>query len=317
MDLLLYVKEKINLPSLLLGAGSVLAGTACAAIRGNVEWFSASLCLLFALFCQIGANLGYFYTRAKRNFDMIPHPYFEGKEDKLSDLHNRVLREGSFGSFIIAAMIGLTIMSTAPHPFLVFCIAIIVAIPIAVIFLSKKPIFGTYRGLILTWLLFGPIGVIGTAWVQLQQVTPNPWAYFDNIPGVFAGPAMGFLALNVHLMFSYVVHRITPHVKGGVAYHLKPGGVQATIFVNGLLMLVILFIGVFTTNFLKPLFSLVPAFLGFSMNTFLVIRMRNAPVGELKYMSILEKVNFFMTGFTLLIFWLAEGYPSASMHALW
>ncbi|MDE5842178.1 MAG: hypothetical protein K2H35_00395 [Muribaculaceae bacterium] len=315
MDVLSYVKEKVNIPSLMLGAGTVFAGTACAAIRGSLEWFAASLCVFFAIFLQMGANLMYFYTRAKRNYDQSIHPRYEHKEDVMNALHNRVLREGAFACFIIAGMLGLVIMATSPNSFWVFIAGIVLVGFIFIINTAKRPIFGTYRMIFITWLIFGPIGVLGTSLAELQNQA-QAFAGFDQAPGLFVGPAMGFLACNVHLMYNYLMYRITPNIKGGVVYNLTPTGVRILMFINGVLMLAMIFFGVFICNFLKPLFASLPAFMGFALNTFLVIRMHNATIGELNFLNLLCKLNFLFTGMVMLIFWIACGYPSASMYEL-
>ncbi|MDE6811836.1 MAG: hypothetical protein K2J15_05735 [Muribaculaceae bacterium] len=313
MDVLSYVKEKANLPSLMLGTGTVCAGTACAAMRGNLEWLAASLCLLFAIFTQVGTNLAYHYYRAYRNYDKVLHPRYERKEDVMNELHHRVLREGAFSCFIIAAMIGLIIMATSHNPIWVFVIGLVIAGLIYLMVAGKRPVFGTYRAMLFTWLLFGPVGVIGTGFVERQTANVQTWIFFDHAPALFLGPAMGFLACSVHLIFSYTIFRITPHAQGGIAYNLNPRGVQAMMFINGLLMLALVFIGVFAFNFLKPLFASVPAFMGFALNTFLVFRIRRAPIGELNYLNYLCKLNFMFTGLVFLIFWLYVGFPNESM----
>lgn len=316
MDLLSYVKERANLSSLMLGAGTVMAGSACAALRGNQEWLSASLCLLFAIFCQVGANLGYYYYRLKRDYDKTPHPRYERKADKMNEIESRILREGSFAAFLLAAMVGLTIMSTSAKPVGVVTGGEIIVGLIALMNHSKKPIFGTLWALVFTWLLFGPVGVIMTSFVEVQLISHDAWVFFDHAPSLFVGPAMGFLACNVHLMYSYMIYRITPDARGGATYSLTPRGLQVLMFVNGLLTLAIMFFGAFWFNFLKPMFSLVPTFLSFSLNTFIAFRMGRAPVGELSYLNMLCKFNFFLMGLTLLIFWYFLGFPSASMIEL-
>lgn len=109
MDILQFMKRRADFQSLLLSAGTVVAGTAAAVVRGNMEVLAASVCLLFALSMQLGCNCYHSYLLMRRS-EPLP-----GRLDRVRNeeqvLSLRVLREGSFACLIISLMLGLTIMT--------------------------------------------------------------------------------------------------------------------------------------------------------------------------------------------------------------
>ena len=91
MDVFSFVKSKGNLVSVLMSAGTVLAGTAGAVVRGNMEILAASICLLFAVFTQLGANYRHAYELEKLHISSLPRKKIHNlKEDEPNPLEKRV-----------------------------------------------------------------------------------------------------------------------------------------------------------------------------------------------------------------------------------
>ncbi len=316
MDVLTYVKRNANLSTLTLGVGTVFAGTAAAAIRGNMEILPAMFCLLFVIFAQLCANFAHNYFAASKYYDNLPRPrYSVTPHDVKNKLDVRVLREASFASGLMATFIGLGIMTTSETPLIIIGIGIIIVAVNYLLNFGKNPAFGKPYTLIFTWLLFGPIGVIGTAMVQFQHEAATLWSFFDHAPSLFLGPAMGFLACNVHLSYSYSMYRLDPkRVSRGMTYIWGPRIVEILFFLNGLFMLGLIVFKVFFLDYNRPELAVVPAFVTFALNTYIGIRMRFVPVGELQHLTMMVKVNYLLMGVVTFIIWWWIGLPDDSIR---
>lgn len=317
MDVLTYVKRNANISTLMLGVGTVFAGTASAAIRGNMEVLMAILCLLFVIFAQLSANFAHNYYAASKYYDNLPRPRYSVSahvevENKLAV---RVLREASFASGILAAIIGLGIMTISASPLIIIGIGVIIVAVNYILNFGKNPAFGKPYTLFFTWLLFGPIGVMGTAMLQLQHEAVTLWSFFDHAPSLFLGPAMGFLACNVHMSYSYSMYRLDPNRNSrGMTYMWGPRGVEALFLINGLLAFGLILFKVFFLHYHQPGVAIVPAFVTFALNTYIGIRMRFVPIGELQYLTMLVKVNYLLMGVATFLVWWWIGLPDDSMR---
>lgn len=317
MDVLSLVKRKANLPTLMLGVGSVLAGTGAAAIRGNMDILAASICLLFVVFAQLAANFGHYYLEVGRYYDNLPRPKLRECKWYGNLFAVRVFREASFVSMIMVGMLGLTIMTMAGSPWWVLISGIIVAGVNLLLLLGKRPLFGTPWAVVCTWIVFGPVGVLCTSLLQVQHKAPTLWSYFDISTGIFLGPAMGLLACNAYLIYAYFANVVDPgHNPRSITHKIGMKGVQWLYFINGLLQLLMMFFQVSYFDFPRPEIAIVPSFLAFALNTYIFINMRRAPVGELVHLSMLTKINVLMTGLLTLLFWWYIGAPDDSLKVL-
>lgn len=317
VDLYALVKRKANLPSLMLGAGSVLAGTGAAAVRGNMEILAASICLLFACFAQIAANLDHYYWMVNKKYDNMPRPKMHKPEMHGNAIAVRVLREAAFASGLIAAMIGLCLMTMAEQPFWTLILGAIIIISNFLLTKGPKPLFGSPWSLIFTWNTFGPVAVWGTAYIQAQHEANVMWSMYDSAPALIVGFAMGFLACNVHLIYSYAMDRVDPGVNpNSLSVRAGHRFVEWLFFLNGLIPLITMGWGILYFNIQRPEVALVPIFLGFALNTYIAFRMHKAPIGELVHLSMLTKINYLLTGLTIFILWWYIGAPDDSMSVL-
>ncbi|MDE6271586.1 MAG: hypothetical protein K2M31_01085 [Muribaculaceae bacterium] len=319
MDVLTYVKRNANFSTLMLGAGTVFAGTAAAAIRGNMEIMLAILCLIFVMLAQLSANFAHNYYAASKYYDNLPRPRYSvyAHDEVKNQLAVRVLREASFACAILAAVVGLGIMAISAAPYIVIGIGVLIVAFNYILNFGKNPAFGKPYTILFTWLLFGPIGVIGTSMVQCQHEATSLWSFFDHAPSLFLGPAMGFLACNVHMSYSYSMFRLDPERKSrGMTYILGPRFVEILFIINGLLMLGLIIFKVFFLDYPQPEIAIVPAFVAFALNTYIGIRMRFVPVGELQHLTMMVKVNYLLTGVVTFIVWWWIGMPDDSFRTL-
>lgn len=316
MDILEYVKRRADLQSLMLGAGTVFAGTAATVIRGNMEILPASVCLLFAIFLQLCCSLYHYSSYLSRSIN-IADARISSSKLKEHETVTRLLREGSTACLIISVMLGLTLLSMTVTIW--WCLLIGVLIYGFTLPMVKFP--NIYRhpiSLLITFFVFGPIGVMGTAYVQYQYEAPQSLLnFFDSAPSIFLGPAMGFLACSHHIVLSYFNNSISADPKRkGIITALGRRGAEALIGLNGVFSIVCVILMVILLGFPDPLMAIVPCFLGFCINTYIALRLHNAGVGELKSLTRLSRVNFLLTGFVSLVIWWMIGAPDDSLRVL-
>lgn len=319
MDVYSYVKRRANFSTLMMGVGSVFAGTAAAALRGNLEILPASICLLFVIFAQLSANFSHSYIAASRYYEGLRQPrYAILPIPTTNKLAVRVLRESAFGCGIIACMFGFAIIALATTPWWVLIVGLLIAGINWLLNLGKHPQFGRPMSLFFTWLLFGPVCVIATSLLQCQHEAVAAWGWFDLAPSLFLGPAMGFLACNIQLLYGYCIYRVEPNRTDvrGLTYQWGPGVVRALFILNGLLMLALLIWKVFYLDLRAPLIAIAPAFITFALNTYIGLRMRYAPVGELRHLGMLCKINYLLMGVLTFIVWWWIGAPDDSLMVI-
>lgn len=184
--------------SLMLGIGSVAAGTASAAIYGKTEYLPATLCLLFVIFAQLSGNIYYRYYDLKNKAG-----YGVDSQIRTGSLHagDSVLKEGSFAMLLLALMVGFSIAAMAGGWALV-----VGAFIAAVGWIScggDHPMLRTPLGIVCSFVLFGPVCVVSTAIIQTMHDSPNPVLWNDITPALYMGIVMGLMSVNSTLLYSY------------------------------------------------------------------------------------------------------------------
>lgn len=317
MDILEFMKRRADIQSLMLSVGTVCAGTAAAALRGNAEVIPASLCLLFAVIAQIGCNLYHYYRFI--NFKVTHAGGLRIPSAKLeaTATEQRVLNEGSKAALLLSLTVGITIMTMAKD----FWWTLIVGVVLYVLMYLMARYPAIYRNplsLIITYIIFGPIGVIGTALLQFQhEAVRTLWNFFDGAPALYMAQAMGFLACSHHIVMSYFNRRIDPNPnRPSVAKSFGRIGSAVVVALNGLLTFAIITFMAFKLEVAAPLLVIIPGFLAFCMNSYIAIRMPYAAVVELSHLNRLTRVNFMMTGLVSLVIWIWVGAPDDSVRVL-
>lgn len=315
MDILQFMKRRADLQSLLLSAGTVTAGTAAAVVRGNMEVLAASVCLLFALTMQLGCNLYYHYRMLSRS--EVKRRHGESVSEDRGPLAQRVLREGSFACLVISLMIGLTIMTMSADFWWTIAVGAVIYGLVYLMTIGPK-IYRSPWSLIITFAVFGPIGVMATGFLQFQhEAARSLWNSYDSYPCIFLGIAMGFLACSHHLVQSYYYYEIDDNrIWKGCVGCFGHRGVRVLVLLMGVLSLATVIWSVFSLSFPEPLIAVIPGFLGFALNTLVAFSMRRSGAGELHHLGSLTRVNFFLTALLFFIIWWALGSPDDSMRLL-
>lgn len=319
MDVLAFAKTRGNFPSLMMGCGSVLAGTAAAAIHGNMDILAATVCLLFALVTQLGANYFHSWCIMMRRGYSEPRPRIDDGEFRYDPLSMRIVREATTACLIVSLMLGFTLMTMSTSTLWAICWGLMIYGIQLLLNYGKHPLYGTIWAVVATFLCFGPIGVIGTTIIQTQHEATalGVWDYYDLAPAIFLSIGMGFLACNVHLLYSYHNYKIDPKKNPtSVTAKMGRGLTVFVVFLNGLLLFLLVTFFLFDLNFPEPLLACAPVFIGFAFNTYIAVRMPKANIGEIAHLGSLTKVNFVLTSVTLLIVWIAIGLPDDSYKVL-
>ena len=184
--------------SLMMGAGAVLAGTACAALRGNAEYLPATLCLLFTIFAQLSANYYYQYFDDVNNCGSI----IDNKIQTKASTDNFSLRkEASFGMALIALMIGLTLAGM--EGWWIILIGIVVVLFAWLSCGGSTPLLRTPFGPLCSFILFGPIAVISTSLIQSMREAQEPLNWFDITPSLYMSVVIGLMCVNTTLLYAY------------------------------------------------------------------------------------------------------------------
>lgn len=199
MNSIQITTKAANPPTAWLAVASVMGGNAAAASHGNFEVLPAVFCLIFAIFGLFAFNLTHRYYDNKHN-------YGENNDDKLGttdELGNPigyVLREGIKVTSIIALTAGIAILALAGWWTLG-----IAAVMAAIVFICNKNFHPFSRNplyFLITFLVFGPIGVIGTELVQSERYSDTLFNWWDIEPALFMSVIMGCMAANCHILFS-------------------------------------------------------------------------------------------------------------------
>lgn len=319
MNIIGYIKRNGNFSSLIMGIGTVIAGTAAAVVRGNMEVLPATVCLLFAIFLQLGANyfhsyceLGRYYDTLEGNAALLPTDGMHSDKQ----LSKRLLQEAATACLLVSLMLGMTIMAMAEDSWWTIIAGIIIFGMCATLSVGPKPLTRTPWALVCTFVLFGPIGVWGTSIVQCQHdANDTVWSLYDMLPMIYVGIAMGFLSCNTYLLYSYRNYKYQKETNyRGITAKFGPKTVEWLVFANGLLMLISMTMIVTILNFSNPLVALLPAVVSFALTTYIALRMRHGALSELSHLTVLSKVNYLLTAVLLFIIWWALGVPDDSMR---
>lgn len=199
MTIFKVLSKSINPESLLIGVSTVLAGSAAAGLHGNLEILPAILCMLFAVFAQMASNLAHRYMDECTNSG-------ENIDDKISGVSESgiptkiILKEGFISVMLITIMIGCAIATMTG--WWAFVLGLIIFL-IGWVTNAGPMLVRTPWSLLSTFLLFGPIGVIGTSLVQSLHEATDPLGWYDLSPAIYIGCVMGFMTANCHIVYNF------------------------------------------------------------------------------------------------------------------
>ncbi|MDE7116076.1 MAG: hypothetical protein K2O56_06600 [Muribaculaceae bacterium] len=186
-----------GLRTLWLGIASVVAGTAAAAAHGNLQPFPALACLLFAIFAQCASNVSHRYYYVKNGFVGNGEKNIM-RADDIDRPVEYILKEGIQVFAILTATAGLAVLSMAG--WWTLAVAALIAVVAFMNSIGLHPLSRSVYYPVATFLIFGPIAVVGTALVQSQHDAPDILCWWDLAPAVTMGMITGLMAVNSHVI---------------------------------------------------------------------------------------------------------------------
>ncbi|MDE6010164.1 MAG: hypothetical protein K2F87_01780 [Muribaculaceae bacterium] len=316
-NLLEFMKRRAHPQSLLMSAGTIFAGTAAAVIRGNMEVLVASVCLLFAIFTQLASNFYHYYALLKRHSDSGGIQRLPSSRLRENEAELHALYEGSTGALLVSATLGLTLMTMSNNMWQSLLAGVVVYGLTWLITVYPK-VYSSPWSLLITFLLFGPVGVVCTSALQYQYESGGALLkFYDYAPSLFIGPAMGLLACSHHLVMGYFQSYIAPGGEYRGMLRGKGSRVAAwSVGINGVIAFGLLVWMTLTLHFSEPLIAVVPGFIALCFNTYVALRMLGAGVGELRFLTMVTRMNIFLTGFLSFVLWWIIGLPDDSMRVI-
>jgi 1,4-dihydroxy-2-naphthoate octaprenyltransferase len=216
----------------------VLLGAAIAAYDGRIDWFLLLLTLIGSVAIQAGTNLVNEYYDDVKGIDKV-QTFGIGGAIQRGELAGRHVLLAGLGAFALGSAIGLYLVSVT-GPF-IFWLGLF---SVAVGFLyTAGPFALAYIGLgeIAVFLFMGPVIVIGSYYVQAQQIM---------LPVVLASLPVGFLVaailhannlrdLDIDRQFNKrTLATLLGRSKANIEYYLLVGGTYVSLVVMVVLGLV-------------------------------------------------------------------------------
>lgn len=220
--------------SLILGVGAVMAGLTASVIRGGITFFPALMTLLFVLFLQISGNLYHGFLDYRYNTGVNISGM--GNRDSRSNTSSRaaLMKIVADAFSILAVTTGLALFSFVGWLGAAYLVVIIIVLYFYLA--GPYPIVRTKWSIIVTFILFGPVAVSGTAIVQMPESS-------DWLPIIVYSIISGVMATNAHIAVQYL--RYQEDLTNGVDTLVTANGGYYTRFIylgNALIVSAILII---------------------------------------------------------------------------
>lgn len=282
--------------TLLMGAGSVVAGLAASCTRGGFSVFPAVLTMCFTLFLQISANLRYGYSDLAymmgENFNMASDGI--NKSDTISPgAHMRMLKIMSNAFLILAITIGMPLLEFIGWQGLGYAAVLLLAS--YVMYSGPKPLIRTTWGLLMTFFVFGPLCVSGTAFIQNPFTTVTSSIVICSIIG-------GLLAVNAHIAMGYTRYREDlMNNKSTITVTLGRKATRTIYLADSLTVGAAIIIGPYLMHFSIPILGAPVAICYLVSATAIFFRMRSRPSHNSRRIRIVTAMQYFLTTLLMLI----------------
>lgn len=295
--------------TLFMSCGSVMFGIAAAVFRGGVSLFPALLTLLFALLLQISVNLNYGYIDACRILKDNVGFRTLVQEFPQANSSNVVLISSISKVFaILAATVSLPLFT-----FIGWIGVLYVAVILIILYFDfhgSHPLARTPWSIFITFIIFGPVTVCGTALIQ----------DFDNTqlqPLIVYSFISGFMACNAHIAIQYI--RLQEDMGRGkctllIKYGFKK--IRYLYMVNAAIVSTILMFRPCMENFVG---AWVPVLLGVILMGSSLLACKYMDTHSRRYNRKLMRITqvqyiFFILLILLIVIYKYEGYKLNIMH---
>lgn len=281
MNSIIETLRKTSSPTVfIICISSVITGCAAAAVHGNMTPIPASVFLLFALSAQLTVNFGHRLNDERYSLG-------ENIDDRISghghtgERTETVLREATTGMLMLTMMLGLTL--SAMGGWWMFLNLIVFGLLVSLYSIGSTPISRTVWAPLLTFFIYGPVGVMACCLVQAQHQTMHPTNLHDLVPAILIGCGIGLLAANALILHNYIYYRSDIH-NGKMSLPVVMGRKfcrHAMVVSSALSVLVFGVFGVICRHSHTVPFLVAPV-LGFAATCLLTRRMRKLPYLRLR-----------------------------------
>ena len=295
----------------MVGVGAVLAGMAAAVLHGNLEYLPATLCLLFVVFMQLSGNYYYLYFDESRNAGFAIDKKLSTPWDAPSGVKLTMLREFSYGMFLLATMVGFGLVSMSG-----WWILIVGIVVMAFSWLScggNMPLLRTQYGIVASFILFGPICVITTSLVQSSHETRQMYNWFDLGPAIYMSVVIGFMAINANLLYGYSTY--LTDLRNSKTTYVTTYGRKVTrivFFINGLLYTSVSVLMCVNLHLNLYGLDMLPSTICFIIDIYIWWKMSHTPRYKLVNLVPLGTLNVLLMGLLSFIIFYITGVPDDS-----
>lgn len=301
--------KSISPLTLFMGAATVISGTAAAALHGNLELLPAILCLIFAIFAQTAANIAHRYIDECRNAG-------ENIDDKISGTSESglptslILKEGFMSATFLAGMIGCSIATMTGWWAFAWGLLIFV---LAWAAYTGPTLIKTPWGLLITFILFGPLGVIGTSLVQSLHEATNPLGWYDLSPALYLSGVVGLMAVNCHLTYNFSsYHQDQRNQKRTFSIVFGRKSTRVLFLANSLIWFALMLAMCVNLHPQRWGLDMIAAVISIIINGYIWNKMRTTSRHLSKQLVLLSIINITGMAITNLIFFIVTGAPDDS-----
>lgn len=301
--------------TLLMGLSTVFAGTAIAAVRDEVKIMPLLLSMLFVMAAQLASNCTYVFNDLRNHHGNTALEEIAGRLNRQEDTElYGILKIIAGVTTIFAITIGFMLTSYCGAWSLLLGGLLFILAYLNV--QGPMPLVCTSFGPLITYLIFGPIGVVGTFLLQFSDSTFAILSWFDIGPAVFLGLSMGFMAANVHIAIEYqhyrmnlLTHRISIVTELGRKFS------RWAVLLGGFGMWAFFYTMVSSHYCQYPLIDMIAPTISLIVNCIVWYKMRKfSPVNKGIRPSVLAIANMAFLGLVTLLLFMVIGTPDSAIR---
>lgn len=300
--------SQMGLSSLMLGAGSAVAGTAAADLPGNAETLPASICILFAMAAQLTANLyRRYYMENKRAGVELGWRF----PTRPANDNAMALRACSIVALFVTLTLGFMLVTMGGWW--------VGAAGAAVLLLGwlcaggPRPVMRSPWSPLAAFIMFGPVCVGLTAMIQIVHDYPDPMSRVDTDPVLFAACVIGLMAVNATLVHNYYDHDSDIEAeRHSVATVFGLKTTRALVFANGLVYTAVMVWSCFALDLDNSWVATIAPLICFIINIYVWDSLKRYPATKSRHVINVSNLNVLLMGIMMLILARALGDDDTS-----
>ncbi len=227
--------------TLFIGVSSVCAGAALAVMESKVLGMEFNviplvLCLIFAVAAQLSANFIFVHNDLQNYYGSSDTEVLSNRlrRKEEPELYSRSQMLGGV-SILFALTIGVVLISYSG--LWAFLVGAILVILIYLAVQGPMPLLLTPFGLLVYYIVAGPLGVSGTFLMEFHDSSFTVLNWFDMVPVILMGVAMGFPAATARVAMEYEQYRQSLRIhRTSVVTELGRKGARILVLINGFAM---------------------------------------------------------------------------------